>query len=508
MRLGRNLAAGMASSAFTAVANLAVIPFYLSRLGVESYGLIGIFVTMQAIFQLFDLGLAQTVNREMARYSVEGKWKEAGNLLHTLAYIYWGIAICIGVAVFLMSGVLAERWIRAEALSAEDLARVIQLIGVVIACRFPVGLYQGALNGLQLITTTSMAAIAMTTLASGGAVLWILFVSASIESFFVWQACVGILYALTMRQLAWRATSLGGHGHFDAGELRRIWKFASGMIAIALVSIVFTQLDKVILSKMLTLEEFAGYMLAVAVSAGLYLIVVPTYNAMFPRFSGLVAANREAEIVQLYRLGTRLFAVALFPAAFVVAAFSYEILHVWTGDQVLAQRVAPLLSVLSVGTGLHGMMYFPYALQLAYGLPRIALTMSLVLLCVFAPLVVLLTSAYGAMGGALAWLILHIAHVLLGAWLTHRRILRGLAARWLMFDVLRPMVVAAFVVATASYLLRQLNISTGVLLLLASGTGMLAVAAGLIMSPQACRVLVGRIRAGLAVSRDASPGSD
>ncbi len=112
------------------------------------------------------------------------------------------------------------------------------------------------------------------------------------------------------------------------------------MIAIALVSIVFTQLDKVILSKMLTLEEFAGYMLAVAVSAGLYLIVVPTYNAMFPRFSGLVAANREAEIVQLYRLGTRLFAVALFPAAFVVAAFSYEILHVWTGDQVLAQRVA------------------------------------------------------------------------------------------------------------------------------------------------------------------------
>jgi O-antigen/teichoic acid export membrane protein len=504
MRLGRNLAAGMASSAFTAVANLAVIPFYLSRLGVESYGLIGIFVTMQAIFQLFDLGLAQTVNREIARYSVEGKWKEAGNLLHTLASMYWGIAVFIGVAVYLMSGVVAEQWIQAEELSPESVAGIVQLIGVVIACRFPVGLYQGALNGLQLITTTSIASIAMTALASGGAVLWILFVSASIESFFVWQAFVGILYALTMRGLAWRAMPREDHGRFDAGELKRIWKFALGMIATALVSILVTQLDKVILSKMLTLEEFASYMLAVAMSAGLYLIVVPTYNALFPRFSGLVAANREAEILQLYRVGTRLFASVLFPAAFVVAAFSHEIVHVWTGDEALAQRVAPLLSVLSIGTGLHGLMYFPYALQLAYGLPRISLTIGLILLCVFAPLVVVLSSAYGAMGGALAWLFLHTAYVLLGAWLTHRRILKGLAVRWLVLDVFRPMLVAALVVATARHCLRQFDIPLGGMLVLASITGVIAVAAGMIVSPQACKVVIARIRAGFAPAREAS----
>ncbi len=500
MKLGRNLAAGLGSSAFTAVVGLAVVPLYLKYLGVEAYGLIGFFATTQALFQLLDLGLAQTLNREISRYSVDARWRQAGNLLHTLAVIYWSVAMSIAAIVFLFSPLIAGHWIEADNVSAETVRHAVQLMGVVIACRWPVGLYLGALNGLQLNTVTSAVAAVMTTLGSGGAVLLLAFVSPSIEAFFVWQACVGIVYALTLRGFAWRAIQSDDSPRFDIEELRRMWKFARSVAAIALVAIMFTQLDKVILSKMLSLREFGAYMLATALAGGLYVLIAPLFNVIYPRFSFLVASGNETGLRQLYRVGTRLFATVLFPLAFVMSAFARDLVRVWTGDEPLAESVGAVLPVLSVGTALHGVMYFPYALQLAYGLPRLALQISLLLLVGLVPLTIILASQFGAIGGAMAWLILHITYVLLGTWLTHRRLLTDIGAQWLLQDVARPLVVSALIVLTAHYFVRRVNPTALLALMLAAGTAITAIVVGLAMSRQACKLVVSHLRASRATA--------
>src|SRR5258708_19240988 len=89
MKLGRNLLAGMANSAWTALVGLIVVPLYLKYLGIEAYGLIGFYTTTQVLLSLLDLGLAPTINREVARSSASGEFREARNLLHTLGVVYW-----------------------------------------------------------------------------------------------------------------------------------------------------------------------------------------------------------------------------------------------------------------------------------------------------------------------------------------------------------------------------------------------------------------------------------
>ncbi len=494
MKLGRNLAAGLGSSVYTALIGLAVVPLYLRYLGVEAYGLIGFFATMQAMFSLLDMGLAQTLNRQISRYSVDTNWNRAGNLLHTLATIYWMVAACIAVIVFLFARPIANYWINVESLSPQSATYAIQLIGVVIACRFPIGLYQGALMGLQLNTVTSAVAVAMTTLASGGAVLVLAYIAPSIQLFFAWQALAGIVYALTLRRFAWKVIRTECNPRFDMDELREVWRFAASMAAIAMSAIVFTQLDKVLLSKILSLGEFGCYMLATVIAGALYLLIAPLFNVIYPRFSLLVAKGDEADIRQLYRVGTRLFATALFPVAFVMSAFAREIVTIWTGDATLAEKVAPLLSILSIGTALHGVMYFPYALQLAYGVPRLALKINVLLLSVLAPLTVILASRYGAIGGALAWLILQSAYVPLGCWLTHRKLLEGVGTHWLILDVARPLVVAGIVVLAARALIDLLQPNNMIALVLAACVVMAATAIGLVSSPQAFRLVTSLFR--------------
>ena len=55
----------------TALMSFAFVPLYIRFMGMEGYGLIGVFTTMLAIFALLDLGLGLTVNRELARLSAD-----------------------------------------------------------------------------------------------------------------------------------------------------------------------------------------------------------------------------------------------------------------------------------------------------------------------------------------------------------------------------------------------------------------------------------------------------
>lgn len=48
---------------------------------------------------LLKMGMAPTINREVARCSAPGDLKEADNLLHTLAVVYWFMAGAIALLI-------------------------------------------------------------------------------------------------------------------------------------------------------------------------------------------------------------------------------------------------------------------------------------------------------------------------------------------------------------------------------------------------------------------------
>jgi len=123
----------------------------------------------------------------------------------------------------------------------------------------------------------------------------------------------------------------------------------------------------------------------------------------------------------------------------VLTVFAEDLVHIWTGNPQIASSVAPIISLLAVGSALHGVMHFPYALQLAYGMTRLPLTINTILMVVLVPLILFFSLAYGALGAAMAWLVLHLFYVLLGSWLTHRSLLKGVGARWLLQDVGIPL---------------------------------------------------------------------
>lgn len=494
MKLGRNLLAGLANSIWSALVGLAVVPFYLKYLGIEAYGLIGFFVTTQALLSLLDMGMAPTINREVARCSASGDLKEAGKLLHTLAVVYWCMAGAIVLLILALAPLIAEYWLQSKQLSSQTISHAVMLMGLVVACRWPIGLYQGALIGAQRLAVSSGINMAMVTIGSLGAVAVLAFVSPTIEAFFIWQACVGFAYAITMRSAAWRIIGKLNQISFDVDKLKSVWRFTAGMSGIGLTALVFTQLDKVILSKMLGLEEFGHYMLATVVVSGLYVLVSPVFNVVYPRMTALVATGDTEKLIGLYRLGTRMLATVLFPIAMVLAVFAEDLVLVWTGNPGIASSAAPVIALLAIGSALHGVMYFPYALQLAYGMTRLPLTINTILMIVLVPLIIIFALKYGAMGGAMAWLVLHVLYVLLGTWLTHRHLLKGVGARWLLQDVGIPLMLSLLVGLIGHYVAQSEGYSVLVKLIGGGALALVATALSITASPKMRTVIQSSLR--------------
>jgi len=493
LKLERNLLAGLANSTWSALLGLAVVPLYLRYLGIESYGLIGFYATTQALFQLLDMGLSPTVTREIARCTVSGNMGEARRLLHTLAIVYWGVAVFIFLLVLILAPFIAQHWLQSKELSPDTLSHALILMGLVVASRWPIGLYQGALMGAQRLVLSSGINMVMGTLGSLGAVAVLAFVSPTIGMFFVWQAAVGLIYAEVVRRAAWRAVGTENTRQFDWGSLRRIWRFSAGMSVVALSGIAFAQLDKVILSKLLTLDEFGHYMLATVVVSGLYAISMPFFNVVYPRFSALVASGDTLQLLDLYRLGTRVLATILFPLAMFLLLFSEDLVTVWTGNAAIGSSVGPAIALLAIGSALHGVMYMPYALQLAYGKTRLPIAITFILMALLAPLIVILTLSHGMLGAALAWLVLHVVYLLLGSWLTHRYFLKGSAFTWISRDVGIPFGITCLVGLFCGRVIHLIDLSIYEKLLFGAAMTMANMIISVFMSPNLRTIVLARL---------------
>src|SRR5208283_5884335 len=111
-RIRVNVVANYVGSFWTSLMSLAFVPLYIRFMGIESYGLVGMFASLQALFGILDLGLSATMNREMARLSTNPEnRRDARDLARTLEVMFWGLAIVIGLVTVLLAGSITDYWL-------------------------------------------------------------------------------------------------------------------------------------------------------------------------------------------------------------------------------------------------------------------------------------------------------------------------------------------------------------------------------------------------------------
>jgi O-antigen/teichoic acid export membrane protein len=448
-----NLLSHFISYAFVAVATIVFVPFYLRYIGVEAFGLVGFFTSLQAILSVMDLGLGVVINRELALRSGKAeKAQESRDLVRTLEVIYWLLAFLLGVGMLLLSPLLA-RWINPQNLSIETVENCFMIMSFGLALQFPLLLYFGGLFGLQKQVLMSVANVCFALLRGFGILAVLHFVSPAPESFFIAQAVLAALQVSVVGLLLWGALPKGNGltPRFQKNFFGKIWRFSTGLSGISIMGILLTQIDKIILGRILPLETFGYYSLANVVSSGLTRLTTPIFQAYFPKLSQLAAQGEEKTLAQIYHQGSQVMGIVIFPIAALFIFFSPELMFLWQGNLETVQNTYLPVSLLMLGSALSAALYIPYALQLAFGWVKLyfyALTAAVIVLI---PLTVVLALYYGVVGAASVWIILNAALIIVVIPLMHRRILPNQKWKWFREDLIVPLLAVLAAGAAGRY---------------------------------------------------------
>ncbi len=449
-----NIVSNFAGNIWMAVFSVIFLPLYLPYIGIEGYGLIGAFASIQAFILLLDFGLSPTLNRELAQLAaLDGQQQQMLDLKRTLEIPNWISALVIVLLLSALSPLIAVYWIQPKTLPTATVTQSLLIMSVNIAIQFSSSFYVGGLLGLQKQLHLNIINIICSTFRSAGAFCVVAFVSPTIQAFLLWQGAVAVF------QLASVATLLrlslpetGSKGVFKKELLQKVWRFAAGMTGITIVSLILTQSDKLVLSRMLSLEDFGYYILAITISGmSVGTIVSSITNSVYPKFSSFVSLGDEAGLRRFYHQSCQILSAFLMPTVAVIAVFSRQILLIWTHQQSYADNTHLLLTVAVIGAGLNGLMWLPYHLQLAYGWTKLGFFVNLAAILFLVPLMIVGAYRYGAIGGATAFVLLNVSYILIMIQIMHRRLLRGEKARWYFQDVLLPLIVAAVVISGGRY---------------------------------------------------------
>jgi len=457
--LRSNLIANFTGQGAATLIQLAITPVYIRWLGVEAYGLIGFQLTLQALMQVLDFGLSPTINRELARFSaLPDKAQESRDFVRTLETGYWLIGAIIGLAIYAAAPYLGAHWLNRSSLPAPVVEKSLRMIAVLIAAQWPLTFYQGGLLGLQRHTSLNIARVATTAAAAIGGYVLVAHLSLGITMFFAWQAAISLLNVALVAWLLWRSLPVSAQPpHFRLDAVRHVGRFAAGMTVITITSLLITQLDKLVLSRVVSLEQFGYYVVAALVSNGLSAITRPMFMSIFPRFSALVAASDDVGIERTYRRGWRLMMALVVPVTAVTVVFSYQLFALWTRNEGVARAAAPIASLLVVGTALNGLMSIPFALQLARGWTSLSVKTNVALTLVACPAVLWAAQRYGTIGAAWVWPTLMALYMAMALPAIHRALLPGLGVQWFFRDVVIPVSVAAMVAFLAGAFLPSSN---------------------------------------------------
>ncbi len=457
MSIRNNVIANYASQAFISILAVVMLPIHLRLIGAEGYGLIGFFAILQIWFGVLDVGLSATMGREAARFNgAATDGRRLRELLRAMEWLFLSLAMLGALVIVISSSYLANHWLRGENLSNYDISRTIQVMAAIVALRWLGGLYRGIINGFERQVWLGVYSVFFSALRFVGVVPVMVYFGASVSTFFSFQLAVAVieLFVLVLKSYSllpvlertlWLKVSVK--------PLVSLLRFSLSISFIGVVWVLVTQIDKLLLSKLLTLPEYGLFVMAATAASGVMLFSNPISSAVQPRLAKLHAERKEAELVSLYRRSTQMISVMVFPAAMILAVFSERVLWVWTGDMEISEPIAVVFSLYVLGNAVLAVAAFPYYLQFAKGEMRLHLYGSAIFLVFLVPGIVFATRAYGMTGAGAAWLAVNVSYLMIWVPVVHRRHAPGIHGQWLLRDIFVPAFVSATVALSLHFLL-------------------------------------------------------
>ena len=444
----RNIIANYGSRLWGFISIYLFIPLYIHLLGIEAYGVIGFYSVILGVVSFVDAGISSAINREMAK-STDYAYKL--NVLHKLERIYLSICFLIGAIIYVSAPYLANHWLTTEGISTSEMIGYLRLISVGVSLQLMSFIYFGGLMGLQKQVRANGIQVVWSVVRAAFAVLGLYFISRSLEFFFSWQIACNLLYLAALRYDLIKSikSALGDQIAKPEKLASDIWKYLGGMLIISVLSAANIQIDKLVTSKLFSLENFSYYSLASTLAQVPLLLTTPIAIAIFPVMTKAISDNDYGTLNQIYKKYSFLVSVILMPVSVVLLFYGKDIFQLWLSNRSISNdqldKINWVTKFLVMGNTFLALQFIPFYLLLSMGRTKFTIIQSIFQLLFIIPALYFFIGKYQFVGVSIPWLLMNFGGFVFLYFIVFSRFLQMNFVRFLISVIVVPLMVTLII---------------------------------------------------------------
>ncbi|WJW81223.1 oligosaccharide flippase family protein [Moellerella wisconsensis] len=402
-----NIIANLIGKLAIAGAAFLAVPIYVNILGKESYSLVSLLTTIQAIFILLDGGVSAGYLKQIAFYSKSSIYeKKAFCLSRIIEILFWCISTLIFSILYFSKNILMNEWLNISEKLKPNAQESYIYISIIVSIKFLLLFYYSTLKGYQRFLLINIITVSATVAKFILAIILLQFFK-DISTIFKVYVVISILELIFVKIYADKSfTYKKFNRSIGMDELKKIKIFIGTMALVSLTSAILAQMDKVIISSHVTLEEYSYYAIASLVASVPLLISSPMSSAIYPKLVQLV--DDKIELSKFYIRYSMLISLIIFPLSIYYILNANDILIWWTSDNQIMEKANSVSILLIIGSSLLSIMSMPYFLALSHNLVKIPLITNLITISITAPTIFLLIPKFGIISGGISWLIVNV----------------------------------------------------------------------------------------------------
>ena len=135
-------------------------PFILHRLGDLAFGIWVLIFSITGYYGLFDLGIRSSIVRYASKFAATDSKEDLAKLINTSLFTYGGVG-AISLLVTMVLFVYVDSIFRVPAELHAAARWLLLMVGVSVACGFPLGVFGGFLDGLQRFDVNNWTSVAV-----------------------------------------------------------------------------------------------------------------------------------------------------------------------------------------------------------------------------------------------------------------------------------------------------------------------------------------------------------
>lgn len=422
----KNIIANFFGRFWGILSNFFFIPIYIYFLNFNSYSIISFSLLIMAVMSILDGGITSSLSKEFSRKDIS--LQERNRVYKTLESVYFIISFISILLIFLLSDYISENWINVKYYKLTEISFFLKIISFEVGFQLLFKFYLGGLFGLEKQIEANLFQV-LWGLFRNGLVIVIIAFFPSLKVYFFWQTFTTIFFTLLLK-LYLQKKLLGAYISYISPVieiliLKRIWKFTGGVFLISVIAAINTQLDKVLISKLLSLENLGYYTLTITLSQSLLVLINPISTALFPRFSRYYSLEKKVIAKKIYLKAAQLTSILLFSVFSIFTFFAKDLILAWTGNPYIVTNTYFLIPITSFAYSMLALQILPYNIAIANGFTKFNNILGIASLFITIPLYIIGIKNFGTIGAAYTFCIIQFITTLVYLYLINKKFINA-----------------------------------------------------------------------------------